>query len=239
MTLPVRRTLVAPVLIALLLGAERTAKADVIFSNFGRADAYDAFQAWKLGYISDFNLLRHVAVLFRVGSRPVTLDRVDVAMGFSSSPNLVDLEILPNVKGAPGPDSQALESFHLVNTLPPFGSNGPPLMVDSILHPLLEPNTSYWLAAIASRPTEDMWNNNSVGDMGTYALRDNNTPWIALLGPERPAFRVLASPVAEPATLGLLGLGLLSLVANGYRRRMRRIAKPGALESYAGTPTVP
>src|SRR5437879_3217048 len=108
-------------LLAVLVRGGSIARADIIFSNFDSGDSYNPFGGWTIGQVPESSTIQHVAVPFRVGSRPVLLDRVGVAMGFVFPPNVVDLEILPNANGVPGPDSQALEAFHLVNILPRFG----------------------------------------------------------------------------------------------------------------------
>ena len=140
-----------------------------------------------------------------------------------TTPNTINLELLPNVNGLPGPDSQALESFQLVNQLPSLGSPGPPVMVDSVQHPLLAANTGYWLVATASQATEAIWFDNILSDPeseGTIAVRVNDGLWHAFATEPIPALAILGSPTPEPATLGLLGIGALGLLIYRCRRRL-------------------
>jgi hypothetical protein len=149
------------------------------------------------------------------------LDEIDVGMSLLNTPNRMSLEVLPNVKGVPGPDSQALESFQVVNQLRFAGHPSPAVVIASVLHPLLAANTGYWIAATALRPTEALWNDNDIPYGGsTFAYRDNNGSWELLASPSSPAFAVFGSPVPEPATLGLLGVGALGLLAYGCRRML-------------------
>ena len=93
-----RRTLFTLALLALLWAPVGEARADIIFSNFGPNNSYDPMDGWGVGAVSS-TALENIAVPFTVGSQPVTLDQIEVAMGFVNSPNVVSLEILPNIKG--------------------------------------------------------------------------------------------------------------------------------------------
>jgi hypothetical protein len=205
--------------VALLCDTGSAARADIIFSNFGPNNSYDPGGGWQFGAVQP-NAIQDIAVPFHVGSQPVTLDQVQVAMGLMSTPNVVTLEIVPSVQGAPGPDSQALESFQLTNKLPFLSGNGP-LLVDSALHPLLDANASYWLVAAAAQPTEAIWyDNNLPVSGGTFAYRVNDRPWTAQAVDAIPVFAILGSPVPEPVTVHLLGIGALALLLYRCRRRL-------------------
>jgi PEP-CTERM motif len=198
--------------LALLLGSGLRARADIVFSNLGPNGSSDPTNGWAFGAVAG-NTVQDIAAFFRVGSQAVALDQIEVAMGLMGTPNKINLEILPNLHGVPGPDSQALESFQLVNKLPFSGSRVPALMVDSVLHPVLEANTGYWLAATASPPTEAIWNDDIIPyGSGPFAYRDNNGSWEPLNIAMSPAFAILGSPVPEPATLGLLGVAALGIL---------------------------
>jgi hypothetical protein len=218
-TIADQRALLTLALLILLWAPEAPARADLIFSNFGPNHSYDPTDGWTAGAI-DSSTVQDIAVLFRVGSHPVTLDEVDVAMGFTNKPNLINLKILLSVNGAPGPDSQPLESFPLVNALPPFGSGAPPVVIESVLHPLLEAKTSYWLVASAAQPTQVVWNANLLPYANSVAYRDNAGPWATLGVDAGPAFAVLGTPAPEPWTLGLLGIGAVGLVVFQSRQRL-------------------
>lgn len=211
--------MLALTLLALLWGPGSTARADIIFSDFGPNNSYDPTDGWTFGSAGS-STLQDIAVSFRVGSQPVTLGEIDVAMGITNSPNTVNLEIVPSVNGVPGPDSQALESFQLTNKLPFFGGDGPPLMIDSVLHPLLAANTIYWLVATALQPTQAMWNDNLLPYTEPFAYRINDGPWAAVATEGSPVFAILGSPVPEPATLCLLVVGVLGLFAYKCRRML-------------------
>jgi hypothetical protein len=211
--------------LALLGGPGVTAHADIVFSNLGPNGSSDSSGGYAFGDVFP-NTIQDIAAFFRVGSQAFSLQEIDVGMGLMSTPNRITLELLPDVKGAPGPDSQALESFQVVNKLPFTGSNAPAVPVGSVLHPLLEANTGYWIVAAAAQPTEAIWNSNDVlYGGGTFAYRVNDGSWEVVANDMSPAFAVLGSPVPEPATLSLLGIAALGLLVFKCRLRLCVVGK--------------
>lgn len=75
--------------------------------------------------------------------------------------------------------------------------------------PTLNSDTAYWLVAVASLGYVH-WN---LGDMafGTAAYRENQGEWIVLSDTNVSAFTIHGSPIPEPSTLLLLGLGAVVL----------------------------
>ena len=88
-------------------------------------------------------------------------------------------------------------------------------MANSVLHPILQAGTQYWLIADpGNAATVDAWNFNSIGDTGPHAVSAGGGPFTDGTN-TRGAFEILGTPVPEPSTLALFGLGSLGLV--GWR----------------------
>src|SRR5262249_50724137 len=123
---------------ALLAGSAGPTRADVIFNNFGPYDSYDP----QSGFLVGTSLSVQEAMAFTPLGGSFTFDRLEIALGLSRGPNLIDVSLTTSVDGAPG---QILESFRFVNAMGPFGLLNDPLVADSVLHPLLSEGEQYWI----------------------------------------------------------------------------------------------
>ena len=118
-----------------------------------------------------------------------------------------------------------LESFSVPGTsLGPLGANNAPLVLSSVLKPLLTAGTQYWVAVTSSLNDSIAWNWNSTGDASSEAIStDGGTTWFAPSGLTPGAYQVNGTPVTtvmpEPGALVLLTTVLLLLA----------VGKPGAL----------
>jgi hypothetical protein len=139
------------------------------------------------------------------------LESVTLSLGFkTSAADVIDVKLYEDAGGVPGAD---LESFHLINAIPPLYPE-PPVVVDSVFHPILRDGHQYWLSVQGSLQTDAGWYRSARPDLGTRA-RSHPLAFPDWIIDEAPmaVFRVEGSPpVPEPGTLALVGGGLLVLM---------------------------
>jgi PEP-CTERM motif len=208
----------------LLTGAAGPARADVIFSNFGPDDSFNHGQArGVVGPMVPIGNPRSTAMPFTPEFTAFfDMAELPLALVFLS-PNLVTVQVRANDPTGGGIPGAILEEFQLTN-LPVVSPQI--FQVVSTLHPLLEAEETYWLAAIAGTPTTwGAWflteppqsgHNATTPDLGATWRRDEFGQGTS------SAFRISGTPdgaIPEPATFVLLGAGALGLLGYGWRRR--------------------
>jgi hypothetical protein len=204
----------------LFLGGVSQARADIIFNNFGPGDTYNIGFGYTIagstvippGFVQGDGFAITPAATFE-------LDQIRLAAGHITGPNQINVTLRADAGGLPG---AVLESFSFTN-LGAFGNANPPLVANSVLHPILQAGTRYWLIADpGNAATWDVWNFNSIGDTGPHALSAGGGPFTDG-NATRGAFEILGTPVPEPSSLALFGLGSLGLA--GWRLRRRHTSK--------------
>ncbi len=209
--------------LAVLTWAE-AARADVVFSNLGPGDEWNHTSAYVLrGPQGDgTSPAGGKAMQFRPTFQ-AEFTSVELALGSGLIPgtNRIVVELRADAQGQPG---AVLESFAFEN-LPYLYSPTQTLSVGtSVSRPVLEANTTYWIAAFpGAADTSGGWNWSSPLQTGIWAASADGTTWE--FNPfgrtEIAAFRVNGtSVVPEPGTLALCGVGGSLLLA--VRRRRSR-----------------
>jgi hypothetical protein len=197
-------------LAALMLTGASAAEAVAIFSNFGASHSYDTSAGLPVGNAFTGDNYAQAAAFTpsanaRMGSLLIALSDV-----FGQT-DPITVALTQTSGGIPGP---VVESFTIAgNTLGPLGNNNVPILLTSLLHPLLNAGTQYWITVSTSFNNAVAWNFNNTGDLDhdvEAQSLDGGSTWALPFGNTRGAFEVASVP--EPDSLALLGSGGLLLV---------------------------
>ena len=216
-------------LIVLVISAG-TSQAGVIFSTFGPGDSHSTgFSFDVTSPPANGSTDRDEAMGFSVqGVNDFTLTSIELAVINSFSNNggtLMDVYLMSDVAGEPG---SVIESFQLDLPAAFFGGI---LTASSLLNPILQAGSEYWLVASATEPNSFLgWyfdNNGFTEPEGPSLVRVNNGEWqVHTFG--RGAFRVngdsIESSVPEPSTIALLLTGGVGLIGYCWRRKLKLAA---------------
>jgi hypothetical protein len=197
---------------AVLLCARGHTGAAVLFSTLS-ADPYDIHGGAPVGLMPGVGNFTQGNQFSFTGMTSRTLDSVELAAALFSGTNQLNVSLMSDAAGQPG---SVIESFSFVGQMGGIDNNNPLLVGTSILHPLLLPDTNYWLVLSAGDDTLAAWNYASPSVTGMTARRLDAGPW-NVFNSDLSAFRINGVPA--PSALLLVGIGI-TLVGWSRRRTM-------------------
>lgn len=192
-----------------------SAPVSLLYSNFGPGSSYNITQGNPVGNAFDGNTYAEGDTFMLAGNAVFTSLRVALSCAFAC-PDPVTISLTRDAGNQPG---TAIETFTIPGTsLGTLGANNAPIVLNSLLDPMLIFDTRYWITVTTDLNDSVAWNLNSTGDRSAEAISTNaGITWFSPSGNTPGAFDI-SGITPEPDTVGLV-FGALVVLAAIRRRR--------------------
>jgi hypothetical protein len=200
----------------------------IVFTNFGAAHSYNTGVGNTVGNAFDGNNYAEGDTFTPSLSESFT--SITIALScLSICLDNFDVSLTQSAGGAPG---AVLKNF-IVNaaSLGVFGTNNPPLVLNTAQGPVLAAGSQYWITVDSDLNDSIAWNLNSTGDVSATAISlDGGLTWFSPSGQTPGAFEVDGvgvTVVPEPTSLLLVAPAMIALFGAWCgRRKATRIQVP-------------
>lgn len=159
-------------------------RGPVLFDTFGPGDSYNTGSGWTLGY--DFELQRALSFSFSDGLS-YFLESISVAIAQVSGTNNLTIRLMDDSGGEPG---ATIETWNLSGEMGAFGTANPPIVINSVVLPILDSDTTYWIVASVPAGDWSAWNRSEPQVDGTVAGREGEAGAWTVQNSYLGAFRV-------------------------------------------------
>jgi hypothetical protein len=174
----------------LTLAAPTEAWADPIFTNFGASLSYNITTGGAVGNGQDSTGFNYAQGDTFMPAADANLGSIVIALSYLSVPaDPITVALMADAGDQPG---AVLESFTVdPSTLGALGASNAPVVLTSLLNPLLSAGTRYWIAVSSPVTSSIAWNLNNTGDTAEEALSsDGGATWFSPSGLTPGAFEV-------------------------------------------------